>query len=510
MSTGRTPPFARQPLAARSRGVRTHRGTVLARLALAGILGPSCGPSASPVAPASRPTISAPSARVPRTDDAAPRGAAKGSSSSDSRATAALARIPEIARAVAEIRKLRLKHAVPAEVQSQDDFRVFLDRQVKKEIPAEKAAQSVRALVRLGLLKEPIDLGKTIEDAMISQAGAYYDPDTKKFYLVLVPDDANMLDVMSAHELTHALDDQYFDLGAYVDDPKHELSNDEQQARRFVGEGEATLVMLAYQAKVAAHQDIFAPENRRMETMVVAAFTSLDSEQLAKAAADNPAVVDQMGPSMKASIEAMATIPPFILEPLFSAYTKGAAAVAAVRDRGGWDAVAALYTTPPESTEQLLHPADKLIAKRDHPVRITLPPYRLEPIDTDVVGELTMRVYFKVWGDPAPDREVLGWGGDRYAAFDDGGKVFGVWLTSWDTDADAERFERAYDASLAKRFVGDAALHAHPMNGVAHADGTVTASRRAGKEVAIVDGATAANAPGLFRWLQESKRAQAK
>ena len=216
---------------------------------------------------------------------------------------------------------------------------------------------------------------------------------------------------------------------------------------------------------------------------------------------------------MKASIDAMSSIPPFILDPLFGAYTKGSAAVAAVRDAGGWEAVGALYTTAPESTEQLLHPAEKLIARRDHPVVLTFAPLPTlflgsTPLDTDVVGELTMGVYFKNWGDKAPADEVVGWGGDRYAAFDVAGKVVGVWLTTWDTVKDAARFEHAYDMTLARRFPGDARLPGQV--GVVHTDGTLTTLRRSGKDVAIVDGAPPSGADALFAWLAKSSRTQAK
>jgi hypothetical protein len=319
---------------------------------------------------------------------------------------------------------------------------------------------------------------------------------------------------MSAHELTHAIDDQYFDLGAYTDDPKHELTNDVQQARRIVAEGDATLVMVAYQAKVAAHQDIFDPKNLLMERAMVAAFGALDSEQLAKAAADNPQLVSQMGPGMKASIDAMSSIPPFILDPLFGAYTKGAAAVAAVHEAGGWDAVGKLYTDPPESTEQLLHPREKLIAHRDHPVVLAFaPPPKVfagqTPIDTDVIGELTMATYFKTWGNKTPSATVVGWGGDRYAAFVTGDHVVGVWLTTWDTPKDAERFQNAYLATLPARFPTHAVAPRGATLGVTY-DGMVTTTKRSGKDVAIVDGAPAANADELFAWLAKTTRTQAK
>jgi hypothetical protein len=236
---------------------------------------------------------------------------------------------------------------------------------------------------------------------------------------------------------------------------------------------------------------------------------------LAKLATDNKALAEKLGPGAQASIDAMSSIPPFILDPLFGAYTKGCAAVAAVRDAGGWAAVGRLYTDPPESTEQLLHPMEKLVTRRDHPVVFTLaPPPKLlaglVPIDGDVVGEMTMAVYFKVWGDPTPAARVTGWGGDRYAAFDVGGKVVAAWLTTWDAASDATRFADAYEATFAKRFAGEATSSSGGVTRVTHADGTVTALSRKGKDVAIVDGAPAANLAELFAWLGAAKRTQRK
>jgi hypothetical protein len=211
----------------------------------------------------------------------------------------------------------------------------------------------------------------------------------------------------------------------------------------------------------------------------------------------------------------MASIPPFILDPLFGAYTKGAAAVAAVRDAGGWGAVSALYTDPPESTEQLLHPREKLLGRRDHPVTFAPPPVdvpafvpairELVPIDHDVVGELTMAVYFKNWGDTHPAAEVTGWGGDLYTVYTRGDAAIGFWLTAWDTEKDAKRFATAYAATLASRFPGSSPWTGKKgAHGVILPDGTVTGVVQPvgrEREVYVVDGAPAGDASAYFAWM---------
>jgi len=277
--------------------------------------------------------------------------------------------------------------------------------------------------------------------------------------------------------------------------------------------------MVAYEARIAAHEDILDPKNRAIEQAMVATFAALDSEQLAHSAAENPSLVSQMGPGIKASIDAMSAIPPFILDPLFGAYTKGAAAVAAVRDAGGWAAVGELYKNPPESTEQLLHPKEKLIGKRDYPVVFDFAPLPtlfagLKPLDADVLGELTMAVYFKNWGDKNPAAEVLGWGGDRYEAFDVGGKVVGVWMTTWDAPSDSARFAKAYAATLGRRFPGEPAssVGGPAAVGVTHPDGTTTlvSHAKGSKDVAILDGVPASSASAVLAWLGRTHRSQAR
>ncbi len=503
MSTGAVASFARGYVPARNDGVKidSHLPCLLVTLC-ALTAAPACGYARSQ---APGPRVDAVPARASTGLDVLDAGAR--SDAQPLRAAAALARVPQIAETVASIRGLRLRHPVSVAVQGEEEFRRFLDGEVEKEMPRERAAQSVRALVRLGLLTAPIDLGKTVEDAMLSQAGAYYDPTSKRFYLVLIPEDDSMLDVMSAHELTHALADQYFDLAAYTNASEQGLTNDAQQARRLVGEGDATLVMLAYQAKVSEHEDLFDPTNRRIEQAMVASFAALDPARLARMAAENPATLEHMGAGMKGSLEAMQAIPPYILDPLFGAYTRGASAVAAVRDAGGWPAVGELYTNPPESTAELLHPVEKLIGRRSRPVELTfaaaLP--GLAVIDTDVVGELTMAVYFKNWRDPAPASEVTGWAGDRYAVYRREDETVGCWLTAWDTIADARRFQAAYTASLAVRFPGDAlSTHRRGARGVRHADGTVTAVLRPSdveREVRVVDGARMDEVDAYFDWM---------
>jgi hypothetical protein len=72
---------------------------------------------------------------------------------------------------------------------------------------------------------------------------------------------------------------------------------------------------------------------------MVAAFSSLDSEQLAKAAADNPALVSQMGPEHEGVDRCDELDPPVHPRPAVRRLHEGVRGHCGVREAGGWDAV---------------------------------------------------------------------------------------------------------------------------------------------------------------------------
>ena len=169
---------------------------------------------------------------------------------------------------------------------------------------------------------------------------------------------------------------------------------------------------------------------------------------------EQSAVSSIADPEIKKSIDAMDTIPRTILVPLVDSYMKGALVVFTAYERGGWPAVHELYRNPPESTEHVLHPSERLFSKRDHPRRVTLP--KLEGFDviaSDVLGELQWSVYFSLWKHVGDGHEEENWGGDRYAVLRrKDGKLLVLIATIWDTEYDAKIFYDAYLSTLKTRF----------------------------------------------------------
>jgi hypothetical protein len=424
----------------------------------------------------------------------------------------ALASVGRVQGEIAKLRALPFLANVAAEHQTQEDFRKFVQSELHVELPREKGDALARATHHIGLLKERIDLVSTIEEAHVSQAGAYYDPLTKKFYIVMVPKAAMLLDTMSAHELTHALQDQHFDLTAYIGGRGNTqgLSEDEIQARRFIVEGEATLTMMAYQTQLLTKLNILDPVHVQQARMALTQAAGFKISQLAEMQKQQSSLFTDIGDDIKKAMEAIDKIPPYILVPLFEAYFKGAMPVFETYAKGGWPAVAELYKTPPESTEQVLHPVEKLVGARDYPVSLALPsPGKAldgwKEIYSDMIGELLWRVYFSLWDQANSEAIASGWDGDRYTVYAAGDKTLALISTIWDTPEDAVRFAHAYVATLGVRFPGASPVVGEGWKGVSRPGGTVVVLEQQQNRVNIVDGCAKDLAGSLLSELHKTR-----
>jgi hypothetical protein len=125
--------------------------------------------------------------------------------------------------------------------------------------------------------------------------------------------------------------------------------------------------------------------------------------------------------------------------------------VEALYARGGFDAVNQAWESPPESTEQILHP-ERYFAG-DSPQIVSLAPLTdtlgagWEMIDQDLMGELFIREYLdQQLQDRLVDIASTGWGGDQYAVYwneADEDQVM-VLRIAFDSPDDNEEFQEAY------------------------------------------------------------------
>ena len=117
----------------------------------------------------------------------------------------------DIAAKVAAIRGLSFKHDVAVKIVDDAAARLHFQALTDRYWPQDQMRIEQTALTQLGLLPEGFDVREGLFSVMEEQAAGYYDLQQNVFCVL---DDMPRLSapIIIAHELTHALDDQHFEL----------------------------------------------------------------------------------------------------------------------------------------------------------------------------------------------------------------------------------------------------------------------------------------------------------
>jgi hypothetical protein len=328
-----------------------------------------------------------------------------------------------VLKETSELRQLPILRPVKSGAQSRTEIERMVARNLDDQTtPAEMHATDVQ-LKKLGLVPPDFQYRSFIIKLLTEQVAGYYDTKTREFYLADWIELEGQKPVM-AHELTHALQDQHFDLRRFEKWPKGD--SDAEMAVHALIEGDATLAMSLYMAK---------------NPLVALAFTRSLS------ATTN-------------SSEQFKLAPRALRESLVFPYEQGSEWATRLYRRGGWQIVSQAFTKLPKSTEQIMHP-DKYFAG-EAPQELTLPDVRnllganWKKLDYDVNGEWSLYLTLDQFlNSPAESkRAAAGWGGDRYAVYEGTkpGEVLITQLAAWDTTEDAREFFEAYSKRTWRRY----------------------------------------------------------
>ena len=347
---------------------------------------------------------------------------------------------PEIDRltaAVSAARHLPYRGPLAARTVPRDGGHGALAGALAAGVASGALAADETMLKRLGLLPPDADYAALLAARYGTGSVAGYEPEARR---LLVPDFVPLEQQRLAltHEIAHAVADQRFGLARFLrvdDEGRWLLPGDALRARLAVVEGDATLTALA----VADPRETFLAPHQR------AALAEQLTAQL------------RIGPAR------------WLAESARFTYVDGFLFVARTRARQPWSAVDELWSDPPASTEQVLHPekydACEAPIAVDDALLPALPGFG-RPKSSDVLGELMIRAWLAVSAPPeVAARAAAGWGGDRvgiYAAAPrplaengdqsrDGGAppdAAGargtpapiIWLTVWDDPGEADDF----------------------------------------------------------------------
>lgn len=351
------------------------------------------------------------------------------------------AQVATLSARVEALRGLRFKRPVAVQIVSPEQARAYFVERAAKVWPPEQVALDQSVYAQLGLVPDGTDLMKVFLDLLEEQARGYYDPGAGTLFLVEGMQ-SRALTVVMAHELTHALDDQHFDLEALG---QRATDDDRSTALSAVVEGSATAVMAAYLAQ----------------------------EMLAGRLSGG--VLQEIQDDEARGSERLEAAPPYLQRTLLAPYALGMPFLL----RGSLQGLASgavpaadfdqALASPPESTEQVLHPEkywDK--ARFDPPVKLTLPDLSATLGKGWVfrgegrLGELGMAVLTGArlpnprssdaalaskWTGPAS----IGLAGDLFQHYFNGAQRLTLLATLWDSEADAREFASALTPVAGRR-----------------------------------------------------------
>ena len=346
--------------------------------------------------------------------------------------------LPELAR----LASLPQREPVRIARRSAAEVRQYVATRLAEEMPPAVIAELQAVYSLLGLIPDSLDLSRLLLDLYTEQIVGYYDPHARTLYVVDGVAPESVAPVL-AHELVHALQDQYVDLDSLI---SRDRGNDVQTAAHAAVEGHATIVMFAYLAERA--------QGRR-----------LDPVRLPNPAAELAAGLR----TQNEQFPVFRTAPPIIRETMLFPYIGGADFVYRLWQAEPQERPAPLGRWLPQSTEQVLHPDERFLRQRDEPT--ALPPPAAPPGwratgRSDQLGELETAIFLAQHLGESARALARGWDGDRYQLLADrNGHRALIWSTVWDDTAAALRFEQALRRIARSDHQRGYRIEAHQENG---------------------------------------------
>jgi hypothetical protein len=309
-----------------------------------------------------------------------------------------------------------------------------LEAEIDAEQTPEQLAISEDILATLGLIPEGSSLRELTLELLAGQVVGYYSPDRDELYVVSRSGGTvgPVERATYAHEFTHQLQDQSFDLGSL--DTTSIDQSDRALAQLALIEGDASLAQFEW------------------------LFEHLTPAELGEVFAASE------DPEAQAALD---SAPAYLRDTAVFPYLSGLLFVQQLGTPGDYGAVDAAFADPPESTEQVLHPEKYL--DREPPIEVRIGEGLAGQVGggwseaaRDTLGELILRTWLDEHGVgiptteplPAPSEEsaraTAGWGGDRLVLLrHDNGALAIAMSTTWDTAADAAEFAAAGKTALA-------------------------------------------------------------
>lgn len=333
-----------------------------------------------------------------------------------------------IAQDLTKISGMPLRHAVPCDFITKGKINEFLNKRVKEVAKPEEIRAEELTLKKFGLVPQDFDLAKNTVDLLTEQAAAFYDYDKKKLFITESTPEETQEPVL-AHELSHALADQSFNLARFI--RKGHKSDDGAAARLAVMEGQATWMMSEYLAR--------------------------KNGQSLKDSPGLVAMMSNLSESSGGQYPVFENAPLYLRLTLVFPYTKGMLFQNAVFQRDGQYGFAEVFRRPPVSTQQIIHP-EKYFSNVK-PTEPELPdphlPRSYKGLVGGSLGELEHGVLLEQFAGKQLSGEIAPhWRGSVFELREDkkAGFVVLLYAVEWENEEAARQYFRAYREGLAKKW----------------------------------------------------------
>jgi hypothetical protein len=364
-----------------------------------------------------------------------------------------LASVDEVLKFVSQDTLLPVKHSVKKAIVSREQVQKYISDKLENDVDRIRFERSELVLKKFGLLPRTFDLHNFLIKLLTEQVAGYYDEKTKTMNLLdwVAPD---MQKAVMAHELTHALQDQSYDLEKMskqdeevekkgLTDLRALVQNDEESTcRSAVMEGQGMIVLIDY---------MLAPAG--------------------KSVADSPQFVDLMLNSMEKdkSSPIFDSAPLLLQDELIFPYRHGMRFIKDLIVAGGKAAAfKQVLDQMPETTREIMQPHEYLAGHRVP--TLFLPDLgflksNYEPFDAGAMGELDVNILLKVYADDDVAQSLSKeWrGGVYYAAGRKGVKpsdpnssahVGLYYISRWSGEDSARYFAQIYSGAMRRRYTG--------------------------------------------------------
>jgi hypothetical protein len=372
--------------------------------------------------------------------------------------------VDEILAWVSKDTGLPIKHPVKRKLATRAEVEKYVKERMTEDEDARRLERSVLVLKKFGLVPRDFDLGTFMVKLLGEQVVGYYDPKTKYVNLLdwVTPEEQKPV---LAHELTHALQDQNYDLDKWMraGQPEH-LMDDTSVPKDPVEEQKKLQKQVDEDERQAARQAV--SEGQGMAVLI-----DYTLAPLGKSVADAPEIVEVMKNSMASGADSpvFSSAPVFLREVLTFPYKYGLGFEGALLTKGGKRAAYGnALEHPPETSRDIMEPQRYLAGQEVPSLRV--PPIGniigrdWEKLDVGAMGEFDVFLLLEQYANADTAKRLApSWrGGYYYAALKkSAGKsnrelktselsVF--YVSRWESVDAAREFADVYSRSFLTRY----------------------------------------------------------